>query len=232
MYSSTLDHRPADRPPEHEYPPVGWLLAGALTAAFGVGGLYLLFVRDPLGRRVDTAAMDAVMDRSAGLGARADQILATVSISTVCVGTVLAVLVAVLRRRPLAAALAVGTVLAANVLAELLKLALIRPVGSNSLPSGHVTAVASVFAALLLVVAPGWRPLVWLAGIAGVGAVAVSVVVAGWHRPSDVLAALLLVAGIAALAAAVGRRFAGRAGESPGNAWSGRSDQQGLFSTR
>jgi membrane-associated phospholipid phosphatase len=83
----------------------------------------------------------------------------------------------------------------------------------NSFPSGHTTAAASIAVALLFVVPATHR---FLAGVLGFGilaAVGVSVVVLGWHYPSDVLGGLLVVGAwsFAALAWLRSRRGADRA---------------------
>jgi membrane-associated phospholipid phosphatase len=63
----------------------------------------------------------------------------------------------------------------------------------DSFPSGHTTAAASIAVALLLVVPAGHR--LFAAGVGGAltGVVGLSVVILGWHYPSDVLGALLVV---------------------------------------
>ncbi len=62
----------------------------------------------------------------------------------------------------------------------------------NSLPSGHTTVVASAVGAALLV-APGvLRPVVALAGGFATTLTGASTIVAGWHRPADVMAALAI----------------------------------------
>jgi membrane-associated phospholipid phosphatase len=72
----------------------------------------------------------------------------------------------------------------------------------NSFPSGHTTAAASIAVALLLVVPAAHRLAAALAGVALTAAVGLSVVILGWHYPSDVLGGLLVVGawGFAALA--------------------------------
>jgi membrane-associated phospholipid phosphatase len=65
---------------------------------------------------------------------------------------------------------------------------------STSFPSGHTTAAASIAVALLLVVPAGYRLLAAGVGAALTATVGLSVVVLGWHYPSDVVGALLVVA--------------------------------------
>jgi membrane-associated phospholipid phosphatase len=66
---------------------------------------------------------------------------------------------------------------------------------TNSFPSGHTTAAASIAVAFLIVVPDRLRPLAAVAGAALTGAVGISVVVLEWHYPSDVLGGLLVAAG-------------------------------------
>lgn len=93
-------------------------------------------------------------------------------------------------------ALAAGAVIAgANLTTQVLKHSILdRPdfgLGVlNSLPSGHTTVVASSVGAALLVAPGGVRPLVAAAGGFATTLTGASTVVAGWHRPADVVAAL------------------------------------------
>lgn len=92
----------------------------------------------------------------------------------------------------------------ANVTTQVLKVALeharsaVRVHGfempwASSFPSGHTTAAASIAVALLLVVPAGYRLLAAGFGAALTAAVGLAVVILGWHYPSDVLGALLVV---------------------------------------
>ncbi|MET0419906.1 MAG: phosphatase PAP2 family protein, partial [Actinoplanes sp.] len=86
----------------------------------------------------------------------------------------------------------------ANATTQLLKTRLDRPELDgfpmpNSFPSGHATAAASVAFALVLVLPLAVRGLVSLIGAAYVAVIAVATVWAEWHRPSDTIAALLVV---------------------------------------
>ncbi|AKU15404.1 hypothetical protein VV02_05195 [Luteipulveratus mongoliensis] len=109
---------------------------------------------------------------------------------------------------------ALGAMVTVPVVAELVKAHVDRPVLNdiathNSFPSGTTAAYAALATGLTCV---AWRP--WqqvLAACAwGVAAfVGVLVVIMGWHRPSDAVAALLLGAGVTCLTLA-GVRAAGR----------------------
>jgi membrane-associated phospholipid phosphatase len=108
---------------------------------------------------------------------------------------------ALLRGRFALAGAVAATVIGANLTTQLLKHEILvrEDVGlsrldgmPNSLPSGHTTVVFSLVLAALLV-----APRVLRAPVALVGSLAgtltgASTVVAGWHRPSDVVAAMLV----------------------------------------
>jgi membrane-associated phospholipid phosphatase len=106
------------------------------------------------------------------------------------------------RRREVIVAVAV--VAGANLTTQLLKVALeharskafehgFEMPWSSSFPSGHTTAAASIAVALLLVVPATYRLVAAGVGAALTAVVGVSVIVLGWHYPSDVLGALLVV---------------------------------------
>ena len=71
--------------------------------------------------------------------------------------------------------------------------------GPNALPSGHVTLVTSVVIAAVIVLPRAAGPLIALVGGAWIALVAAATVITGWHRPSDIVAALLICAGWTAL---------------------------------
>ena len=81
--------------------------------------------------------------------------------------------------------------------AQVLKAVLSRPtlldeMAANSLPSGHVAAVACVAAAALLAAPDDLRWFTVFPGIMSVALTGLATVVLEWHRPSDVVAAALL----------------------------------------
>jgi len=122
------------------------------------------------------------------------------------------------RRREVVAAM--GVVVAANLMTQVLKIALehsrqgpaagggspsywadLLPT-SNAFPSGHTTAAAAVAVALLLVVPARHALAAGAVGILLVASVGGSVVVSGWHYPSDALGAILIAATCGFLAVA------------------------------
>lgn len=175
-------------------------LCAALVCAALVLVLHQVFVASGQGQYWDeTGAASAAGDH--GLLAHAGAVLLDQITVPVLLGSlIVAVLVALVRRRASAAIGAVVLMAAANLTTQTLKHALLdRPdLGvtydlANSFPSGHTTAAATVAAVLVLVTAPRWRPLVLVAG----GGCAVlcgwATLTSGWHRPSDVLAAFAVV---------------------------------------
>lgn len=154
-------------------------------------------LRSATGQLWDDRAMASVV---AGREARLAvlSVLGRVSVVAVAVVAAGCVLLALVRRHWRSALGAVILIGGANVTTQVLKHGVLdRPdlgLGvHNSLPSGHVTVVAASVAALLLVVPPALR-----ASVAGLGTFAIaltglSTIVAGWHRPADVIAALLVV---------------------------------------
>jgi membrane-associated phospholipid phosphatase len=130
------------------------------------------------------------------------------------------IVIALLRRRWLMAAAVPAILLAANLTTQQLKPALADPrvidirgvqaTYPGSWPSGHSTASMSVALCLVLVVGPRLRPLAALLGAGYAVAVGYSLVVLGFHLPSDVLGGYLVAAtftliGAAALASAEAR---------------------------
>ena len=173
-------------------------LAVALLAAAGVVATYKVFIRTSLGQLVDTAAMrggDVHHPRVVEVLSRTLNGTTLVSLVLACVA---AAAIGVLRKRLDLAIAATVAVLGANASCQLLKTRLERPnlddfPAPNSFPSGHTAAAASVAFALILVLPQAVRGMVALIGGGYVAIIAVATVWAEWHRPSDTLAAVLLV---------------------------------------
>ncbi|MDQ4007914.1 MAG: phosphatase PAP2 family protein [Actinomycetota bacterium] len=177
---------------------LGLLLAAccALTTVL----VYRVFVGTELGQAVDQALLQRAAMAPVVVEQASEAVLSLFTLPVVlAVGAVPAVL-ALLRRSPWHAGGALVLVVGANATTQLLKsyvferpdlLALGAP---NSLPSGHTTVVASVFLGLALIAPPALRVPAALVGTAASLVVGVATVVAGWHRLSDVAAAVLVAA--------------------------------------
>ncbi|PVU84163.1 phosphoesterase PA-phosphatase [Cellulomonas sp. WB94] len=172
----------------------------ALSSAVGVWLAWRVFVDTWAGQRVERATLQGARYGQNRLWHVAEPILSVVSIWFIVIVVLVAVLVAILRRRWMLAAQVAVLMAGANLTTRVLKVGLIdRPdlgipgPGFNTLPSGHTTAAASVAAVVVLVVPPRVRP--WAAVFGGLytAATGVSTLVGQWHRPSDVIAAILVV---------------------------------------
>lgn len=183
--------------------------AATAVAAASTAGLaltYLLAVRTHVGQLVDTRSMVAVANVLAGATWAEMLLLAISPVSTLLAAGSLAAGAGALRGGR-SAAMVLVTVIGTAVGAVVLKTVLTRPQllddAANSLPSGHVAAVAGVAAAATVVAAPAGRRWILGAGAAAVVLTGLATVALRWHRPSDVLASALLAVGVAALARAV-----------------------------
>lgn len=190
--------------------PIGLFVvsAGVLVATIRVA---LVSAR---GQSWDQRAMESVY---AGPEAKETLLgyLGYVSIGAAAIALVGCLVLALLQGRARLAVAAAVIIAGANVTTQLLKHQLLeRPdfgyTTLNSLPSGHTTVVTSVVFATLLVAPAALRPLFVVAGSFAVTLTGASTVVAGWHRPSDIVAALAvcLLWG-SAVAAFVGVRTTG-----------------------
>ena len=181
----------------------------AFVSAVGVWVIWRVFMGTYTGQRVDQVAFEGTDFGDGRLWRFAEPLLEVVSIPFVAMVLLSAVLIATLRRRwelALQVAVLMG---GANLTTQLLKRVVIErhdlgfsPWSGNTLPSGHTTAAASVSAALLFVVPPRLRPWAAVLGAGYTSATGVSTMIGEWHRPSDVVAAVLVVLGWSALACA------------------------------
>jgi len=188
--------------------PLRPLPLAALTTACvaALVAAYLVFVRTHAGQRVDEAALNG---RLASPHARraASELLTTISVGSLALALALLVAQALLRQRIAAAVVAVAVVLGALTTTELLKhLVLVRPdllpapstIDHNSFPSGHTTTAFAVGVAAALAAPPRWRRPVAAGAFLYGASIGIATIAAGWHRPSDVAGALLVVIGWAA----------------------------------
>jgi membrane-associated phospholipid phosphatase len=195
---TALASRPATPPRTRG---AGHLITPVLTAVastLAVVATYRLFVLSSLGQSIDTQALrnsEVGHERATDFMERTLNGTSLASLVLVCLAVGLIGLI----RRRLDLAVAAGVmVLGANLTTRLLKTALPRPEldgfpAPNSFPSGHMAAAASVAFALMLVLPGAIRGAVALIGAGYVAVIAVATVWAEWHRPSDTIAALLIV---------------------------------------
>lgn len=182
----------------------GVRLVIAAAATLGFVAVYATAVLTARGQQIDQLLLEA-----ADYGRPA--LLALVSVPALVVACLAVAIIGVVSRRPRAGIAAAGLIVVGNVLGQALKYeVLIRPeldnAAANTLPSGHMIAFASVGTALLIALPPRLRGLAAPLVAALLGVVAWQLLHAGWHRPSDIVASLLLVTAVAALAALLAER--------------------------
>jgi membrane-associated phospholipid phosphatase len=183
--------------------PLPLLLLGlACVGAFAL--LYALAVRTAHGQRIDDAAVDGRIQSPVAHHA-AQSLLTTISVGSLALAIAALVGQALLRRRVALALVGATVVIGSVVTSELLKhVVLTRPsltygvLNHNTFPSGHTTVAFAVGVAATLVAPARWRRPVAAGAFLFGSAIGVATVAAGWHRPSDVVGALLVVTGWAA----------------------------------
>ena len=158
-----------------------------------------------LGQSLDQAGMDVVVGDEATTRTLVG-VLGNVSLGSIAVAVLVLVGVAVIRQRYAAAGAAATLVLGANLTTQVMKAVTERAdhgyLTVESFPSGHATVVVSLVFAALLVAPDASRTTVSLVGSGAITVTAAAMLVASWHRPSDIIGALLvsLVWGTAVLA--------------------------------
>ncbi|MDP5227514.1 MULTISPECIES: phosphatase PAP2 family protein [Arthrobacter] len=185
------------------------LAFGAALSCLGTLWVYRYFVRTPEGQTFDALALAQAAAMGGGrLDKATSAVLDQLPTVSLVVAAIIVGLVAFAGKRWAPALWAVVAAVVANLATQLLKnfvfdrpdLGVDSPLG-NSLPSGHTTIAASAAAAVTLAVAPRWRPLAAVLGGTFAFVSGASTVVNLWHRPADVIAALLVVGCASALAA-------------------------------
>lgn len=191
---------------------MAWLVLVAAVQTLALVWLWRFAVRTEHGQLLDTIALTGNsigQDRIAG---PVDRLLNAMSVVSLLATTIVIGFIALIRGRVAVAVATTVLIAGANLSTQLLKYLIERPelgvdperaAAGNSLPSGHTTIAASVAVALVLALPRKVR-----AGGALVGAVytalaGVATLSAGWHRPSDAAAAILVVGAWAAVAGIV-----------------------------
>ncbi|MEU2987989.1 phosphatase PAP2 family protein [Micromonospora aurantiaca] len=189
-----------------------WLVVLALiqTAAFGL--VWRFAVHTELGQWLDTVALTGNRIGQDRIDGPVDTLLNAMSVVSLLAATAVIGFIALIRGRKALAVTATLLIAGANVTTQLLKYYLVRPdfgidperaAAGNSLPSGHTAVAASVAIALILVLPRKLRVAGAFLGAGYAAAAGVATLSAGWHRPSDAVAAYLVVGAWAAVAGLV-----------------------------
>ena len=191
-------------------------LRGALLAVVCLGlilGLWGVFVFSYRGQVLEAAALKGSEIGAHYISALAHTVLSVVSIQAAAALVGIILLIGLLRRSHRRAAWAVVAVVGSNLSAQALKYWILwRPDydisarwdNANTLPSGHTTMATSAAVALILLSGRRWRALSAWTGALFAIAMGYSTLVCQWHRPSDVVTAVLLSVAWGALAVAGG----------------------------
>lgn len=184
-----------------------WLMLVAGGCALLVLAVHQAFVMTGRGQLVDAAALQGAQIGRRHIIEAVQQVLNVVSVGALAAAGLAAGAVALLRGRIALAAVAVAVVLGSNVTTQLLKHKVLeRPdlalpaagLSGNTLPSGHTTVAMSVGVAAVLVAPARARGVVAILAAAYGAATGVATLSAGHHRPSDAIAACLVVGAWAA----------------------------------
>ncbi|MEV6814184.1 phosphatase PAP2 family protein [Micromonospora sp. NPDC051296] len=186
-----------------------WLVVLALVQTAAFIAVWRFALHTEIGQWIDTVALTGNRIGRDHIEEPVDQILNAMSVVSLLAVTITIGFIALIRGRVALAVAATLLIAGANVTTQLLKYGLTRPdygidpervyVG-NSLPSGHTTVAASVAVALVLVLPPKVRAFGAVVGAGYAATAGVATLSAGWHRPSDAVAAFLVVGVWAALA--------------------------------
>lgn len=189
-----------------------WLVVLALfqTAVFGL--VWRFAVHTELGQWLDTVALTGNRIGQDRIDGPVDTLLNAMSVVSLLAATAVIGFIALIRGRKALAVTATLLIGGANVTTQVLKHYLVRPdfgidperaAAGNSLPSGHTAVAASVAIALILVLPRKLRVTGAFLGAGYAAAAGVATLSAGWHRPSDAVAAYLVVGAWAAVAGLV-----------------------------
>ena len=173
----------------------------AVVCALALVVLATVFVGTRPGQRVDNAALRGQIVQHPRDAGRTERVLRTISVGSLLLLGAALMGIALVRGR-LHLALGVGAVIAgSNITTQAFKALVTRPhlisdshlIAFNTLPSGHSTVAASLAAALVLVAPVRLRPLAATLGALYASGIAAGTLAAGWHRPSDAVAAFAVV---------------------------------------
>lgn len=178
--------------------------AAALWGAAAAVGFVAL--RTTTGQWLDERALRQAHNAFPGLSERTGQLLDQLPWAVGLVCAVCLVVLAVRSRRLAPAVLGAAVVVLSNATVQLLKRVVldkpdlgVQETLANSFPSGHTAAAAAAVAVVVLAAPARYRPVVALLGAGATTVAGVATMLNGWHRPSDIVAAVLVVTGWAAL---------------------------------
>jgi membrane-associated phospholipid phosphatase len=191
---------------------VAWLMLLVAVQTVCFVALWRFSVRTERGQLLDTIALTGNRIGQDQISGLVSNVLNAMSVVSLLAAMAVIGFIALIRGRFGLAIVATLLVAGANVTTQVLKYLIVRPdlgvdperaAAGNSLPSGHTAVAASVAVALVLVLPRSAR--VWgaMVGTVYTALAGVATLSAGWHRPSDALASILVVGIWAAVAGLV-----------------------------
>lgn len=184
------------------WPGMLWLGALAVVQIVALVQVYRLFVLTPTGQWLESAALAGNVTGYRRIEGTVSLVLDLISIAVIAGATAVVGFIAIVRRRLLLALVAITVVAGSNITTQVLKRQILdrpdyldewtRP-DNPSLPSGHTTVAMSIAVGLVLVLPPRLRAVVAIPATLYAALVGIATLSAGWHRPSDVVAAYLVV---------------------------------------
>lgn len=183
--------------------PTFWGLVQHLFV-FMVLGLALVaavvfFIQTAVGQQLDEISFNEFSYQFLSLQTQTSQMLDLIPAFAGITAVIGMIFVLLWKHRFVPALVGLLVAAAANLSSQLLKNYLItkpnfgiQEATMNSAPSGHTTFAAAAGAALFLASPKKLRPLVAVIGAAFTSAAGFSTIVNGWHRPADVITAILL----------------------------------------
>jgi membrane-associated phospholipid phosphatase len=174
-------------------------VAFAVVAMVGMIATYVVTVRTRRGQALELIASNGRLVQTSKIRGAAGLLLQTISVGSLALALLVLLVVALRRGDRVVAAVAAAVVTGSVVSTEVLKhFVFHRPFlldnTVNSYPSGHSAVAFSVVIAAVLVQSPPRRITAAVIGVPYALAIGTSTVLAGWHRPSDVFGAWLVVA--------------------------------------
>lgn len=175
-------------------------VCGALGLAAALVVVSTFFVGTHIGQSIDEHAFEGAAAWQGPLAKATGWMLDALPAIALGLGALIVLVIVVVRRAWRQACVAVAAALAALLSTQIVKnFVLVRPQTgvadglSNSLPSGHTTAAGAAALAVFLVASARTRPVAAVLGSLFTVLVGVATLIQQWHRPSDVIAAMIVV---------------------------------------
>lgn len=171
----------------------------ASTMVFLLIAAIVFFITTPAGQQLDETSFQEFSYQFMLYTQQTSNLLDMIPAAAGVIAAVGILFVMIWKHRFVPALVGLGMAIGANITTQLLKnYFIVKPnlglqeAAINSAPSGHTTFAAAAGLALFLASPKRFRPTVALFSMVFTVAAGYSTVVNGWHRPSDVVAAILV----------------------------------------